>query len=308
MICQRLWSLLFAIGLSIWISIWFVGASAGEPPNMTVARTPSRIVSLAPSNTELLYSLGAEDQLVAVSDVCDFPPQAKDKPKAGSFVNARVETILRFKPSKVVLVSGQEAICATLQKFAVPSLLLKNEHLWQIGTNLKELGNVTGRTDVSARLAAGFDDSLNQLKQIVAKSRTRPRVFVCVWPEPLITAGGGSFMHESITVCGGTNIAGDLSAAFPRMNTERLIAGKPEIMVMAAQAKSQDFWKKSPWTSTPAFRAGKIYFLPEGSKDPLVRPTLRIVDGLYWLSGILHPELAGELKQWKKQTDKRLVL
>lgn len=257
-----------------------------------------KLVSLAPSNTELIYSLGAEKQLLAVSDVCDYPPAAKTRLKAGSFVNAKVELITMIKPDHVLLVTGQEAIAATLRARGIGVLVLKNEHLADVSTNLIQLGKITGQTARATKLSSSFDNCLVQLKTILAKAKSHPRVFFCVWPEPLITAGAGSFLHEVATTCGAVNIAESLPAAYPRMNVERIITGKPEILIMASQAKEQDFWKKPPWTSTPAFRAGKIYFLPEADKDPLARPTLRIVEGLFWLADKVHPELHLDLERW----------
>ncbi len=266
-----------------------------------------RLVSLAPSNTELIYSLGASKFLIGVSDVCDFPPEAKSKPKAGSFVNARVETISMMKPNWILLVNGQENIESTLKNRKYQVLILKNEHLCDISNNLRELGKITGREDRASKLALTFEKALAQLKVIISKAKQRPRVFFCVWPEPLITAGAGSFLHETATTCGAINIAESMRAAYPRMNLEMIITGKPEILIMAHQAHDQDFWKKPPWTLTPASKAGKIFFLPEAEKDPLARPTLRIVDGLYWLSNLLHPELHPSLDAWKNETTSRLT-
>lgn len=260
-----------------------------------------RLVSLAPSNTELIYSLGASDMLVGVSDVCDYPPQAKQKPKVGSFVSARLETITRLHPDFVLLVNGQEALAATLKNRKFKVVILKNEHLSDISANLLELGRITGRAERAKQLSDKFNAAVLSLSQMVAKTKNRPRLFFCVWPDPLITAGAGSFMHEAATICGGDNIASSLSAAFPRINIERVVTGKPEILIMAHQAREQSFWKKSPWSSTPAAKSNKIYFLPDADKDPLARPGLRITEGMYWLAGITHPELASGLRQWQRQ-------
>lgn len=260
-----------------------------------------RLVSLAPSNTELIYSLGASDMLVAVSDVCDYPPQAKQKPKAGSFVSARLETITKLHPDYVLLVNGQEGLATTLRNRKFKVVILKNERLSDISANLLELGKITGCAERAKQLSDKFNSRVRSLSLMIARTKNRPRLFFCVWPEPLITAGAGSFMHEAATICGGDNIASSIPAAFPRISIERVVTGKPEILIMAHQAREQSFWKKAPWSTTPAAKNDRIYFLPDADKDPLARPGLRIVEGMYWLSGITHPELASELSQWYRQ-------
>lgn len=265
-----------------------------------------RLVSLAPSNTELIYSLGASDMLVAVSDVCDYPPQAKQKPKAGSFVNARLETITKLHPDYVLLVNGQESLATTLRNRKFKVVILKNERLSDIGKNLLELGKITGRTERAKLLSDKFNSAVGSLSLMIAKTKNRPRLFFCVWPDPLITAGADSFMHEASTICGGENIASSIPAAFPRISIERVVTGKPEILIMAHQAREQSFWKRAPWSTTPAAKNNRIYFLPDADKDPLARPGLRIVEGMYWLSGITHPELVSELSQWHRECAKSL--
>lgn len=264
-------------------------------------RTPPRLVSLAPSNTELIYSLGAEGMLVGVSSVCDYPAAAKQKPKAGSFVNVKLETITRLEPDYVLLVSGQEQVAASLKNRKFKVLVMPNRHLSDITANLKTIGEITGKQRRAAELSDKFRNALQEFSQIISSAKEKPRLFVCVWPEPLITAGAESFMHEAVTACGAENVAGSIKSAFPRINIERVIAGKPDILILAHEAVQQSFWKKPPWNRTPAATHKRVFFLPEADKDPLARPTLRILDGLGWLSGITHPELEKRVADWKRK-------
>lgn len=115
-------------------------------------------------------------------------------------------------------------------------------------------------------------------------------------------------MHEAATMAGGTNIAKTLPAAFTRVGVETLVAGKPEVIVMSNEAKNQSFWRKPPWSGTPAAKNGKLFFLPPAEKDPLARPALRMIDGLFWLGTILHPELTGDLSKWRAEAAATLNL
>lgn len=291
----------------------FFWLTCGWAPDDTVGALAAengapKLVSLAPSNTELIYSLGADKYLVAVSDVCDYPPEARLKPKAGSFVNAKIEMMVMLRPDWILLVNGQDAIAATLKARNLHPVILKNEKLSDISNNLKEIGKITGKQALGDKLADAFQQAVVNLKSINSLSGKKPRVFFCVWPEPLITAGAGSFIDDVITKCGGTNIASDIAAAYPRLNVEKIVTAKPDIIIMPHQAQAQDFWKKPPWVSTPAYVNKRIYFLPAGDKDPLERPTLRIVDGLCWLSKLLHPESTRQIEAWKTQTSTQLQL
>lgn len=260
-----------------------------------------RLVSLAPSNTELIYSLNAGDQLVGVSDVCDFPPEAKKKEKVGSFNSVKLEKLAKLHPDKILLITGQEALANTLTKHHLPIAVLENSNIEQIPQNLEALGKITGKTAEAKQLKDSFSKSLNDLKSILAKSKTRPRVLICVWPQPLMTAGKDSFMDQCITVCGGVNCTGNLPQPYPRINPERLLTAKPDIIIVPNEVRNEKFWLNAPWKHMTAVKQNKLYVLPQHETDCLYRPTLRIRDALYWLASTIHPELKIEIDSWNNR-------
>lgn len=285
--------------LGMLLTIWPAQASEQR------AASP-RVISLSPSNTEIVYALTAQDALVAVSDVCDFPPAARGKPKVGSFVSLKIEKIAALKPDMVLLVNGQERALANLAKYKIPVTLLSNESIGDISANTKKIGMIVGKRKPADKIAREFVLAVEQLKAIVAKSKGAPKVFFCVWPNPLMTAGQKSFVNEAATVCGGTNIAAGTKAAYPVINMEKVIAGKPDLIVFPHEAQAQSFWKSGAWKSLAAVRNGKIYFLPPPQRDPLLRPTIGFLEGLYWLAGRIHPELMPELTKWKAGWQSRM--
>lgn len=262
----------------------------------------SRIVSLAPSNTELVYSIGAQAKLVGVSAYCDYPPEAKAVAKAGSFVSANMERLARLKPDLILLVSGQEALAGMLRHQDFRVVVLKNNKLSQIADNLRALGRLTGRDKQAEELATSCQRSLNQLSSILRRAQSRPQVFYCVWPDPLLTVGEQSFLTDCITAAGGINVAGALKAAYPRYSVERLLVAKPDILIMPFDTAGRSFLSRQPWISVRAVKEGRVYFRPEPARDTLARPTLRVFDGLYWLTSTIHPELKEDLKGWLSQT------
>lgn len=260
-----------------------------------------RIASLAPSNTELIYSLGAQDKLVGVSTFCDYPGHAKRKEKVGSFVSVNLERLARLKPDAVLLVDGQESMAGTLRRQGYRVILLNNTRLDAISKNIVLIGTITGKRAESERLALRFERQLAALRKIISQARSKPKVFYCVWPKPLLTAGQSSFLNGVITTCGGKNIAANLKAAYPQFGLERLMLSNPDLIIFPGESRDAKYLARPPWSNLQAVRNNRVYFLPEASHDNLARPTLRVTQGLFWLSSTIHPELNLQLEKWLKE-------
>jgi len=263
-----------------------------------------RIVSLAPSNTELLYDIHAENELVGVCSFCDYPEAAKKIERTGTFVSANLERMTRLKPSAILLVSGQEALQGLLEHNGFHVYLLKNIRLTDIGQNIEQLGQITGNTSQAKDVDSRFSNALSSLRQILSTTKTQPKVFYCVWPQPLLTVGKNSFLDDVVTTCGAVNIAGDATAAYPHFSAEKLVLSDPDVIILPYEAHNKIDLKAAPWSLLRAVKQDKVYYLLEPEKNGLLRPTTRVISGLYWLCDKVHPELAPELKIWyEKQTN-----
>jgi iron complex transport system substrate-binding protein len=269
---------------------------------------PLRLISLAPSNTELVYSLGGGKQLVAVSESCDFPSEAKRLEKVGNFSSIKMEKIARLHPDLILLVSGQESLAASMNKHGFHTVVLDNSSADKIGKNILQIGKLCNNEKLARRLANAFDDALSKLQKLTKAQAKSPRVLICVWPQPLMSAGKSSFMNEGVTISGGTNCTGDLPQPYPRVNPERLLLLHPDLILVPHELAHDKFWTKSPWTSLAAIKDNHLYVLPQHETDCLIRPTLRFVDALYWLSLKLHPELKTQLEAWKRDTIQQLAI
>jgi iron complex transport system substrate-binding protein len=259
-----------------------------------------RLISLAPSNTELLCSIGAKNEIIGVCSFCDYPQAVTGINKVGTFVSANLERLCGLKPDYVLLVSGQEMLSSQLSHNHFKTVVLDNTHLENIGQNLQTLGQLTGRTREAADAAHNFERALTALRAIVPPGKTSPRVFYCVWPQPLMTAGRDCFLNEVITACGGINIAADVAASYPRYSMEQLILKNPDVIILPCEARDQSFLRKAPWTMLKAVKEKRLYFLPDQKHDMLSRPTLRVLNGMSWLASILHPERCNDLAAWQK--------
>lgn len=292
--------------LALLMTICFCYPFPSSANNISAGKKLARIISLAPSNTELIYSLHAENELLAVSDVCDFPPEAKTKERVGNLTSVKMEKIAILHPDLVLLVSGQETIANRLEKHGFKTLILDNSSISKIGSNLIEIGKACHKEREAQALSLAFNKALNELRVLTQRSVSKPRVFICVWPHPLMSAGKGSFINEGITICGGMNCTGDINQAYPRVNPERLLVLKPDMILIPREEGKEQFWKKAPWTSLNAVKSKHVYVLPQHETDCLNRPTIRFVDALYWLASRLHPDMSSAIDKWKTDTEKTL--
>jgi iron complex transport system substrate-binding protein len=269
---------------------------------------PPRLVSLSPSNTELIYSLKAERSLVGRCNQCDYPPECKSLDVMGSFTSANLEKLARVRPDRILTVSGQESVGSTLKHLGFNVTELNNNKLAQISVNLRILGNITGSDKRAQELASGLDKCLADFSGIIASSKTRPRIFYCIWPNPLLTVGSNSFLNDCITICGAKNIAGGIKNPYPHYSLETLLVQNPDVIVLPYEARAQHLETRAPWNSLKAFRDKKVFYLPDAKSDMLARPTLRITRGLAWLATLMHPEIAPQLDVWRKNAATALNL
>jgi iron complex transport system substrate-binding protein len=251
-----------------------------------------RIVSLAPSVTEMLFALGVEDSIVGVTDQCDYPPQAKDIECLGGFGAPNLETLLALSPD-LVIATGVERADATqvLQQAGIRVLWLKTGDIAQILDALQEIGRQVGRRERAAELVAAIQ---TELETIAAEHRhtpvdQRPRVFVEVWNHPITTAGRGSYVDELIQRAGGINVAHELDAAYPTVNPEKVVEWNPDVIVlgyMNAEPPKEVLAHRIGWQDLAAVRSGNI--IHDISPDLLLRPGPRLAQGVGALSRRLH--------------------
>ena len=299
---------LFLITVSVIVIIGACAAPAEEPEQLPVeitdqtgrvirlAGVPERIISLAPSNTEILYALGLGDKVVAVTDFCDYPEEAKAKPSVGSFSKPNIEEIIAQSPDLVVVVQLHEAeLVPQLESRGITVLVLNPTSVNKVLEAIRLVGEVTGKEEEASRLIAGLE---NRIKTVADKTQglskaEKPGVFYIVWHDPLMSAGSGTLEDELIGMAGGRNIAGDLSG-YASISLEAVIAANPEVMVASmghgegGDVILQHIESESRLDDTDAARYERIYGI-EG--DLISRSGPRIVDALEDLAGLIHPQL-----------------
>ncbi|MCW5824535.1 MAG: ABC transporter substrate-binding protein [Cyanobacteria bacterium TGS_CYA1] len=252
----------------------------------------SKVVSLAPSNTELIYALGAEDKLYGISSFCQG-----NKSVVGSFVSASYEKLAVIKPDIILLVQGQEALAFQLQKRHYKVEILQNEKIGDISNNLKKMGRLLDKEKDALELSQKFDYQINELKKITA-SGPICKTLVCVWAEPIICVGKKSFINDLVTVCGGANVLSGKDLGYARVSQETLLASRPNLIILPNEALGTKTLKKMPWVKLCQRSGVQTHFLPKNKSDFLSRPSLRVIEGLAWLALKQQPKEKLRINQW----------
>ncbi len=260
---------------------------------------PQRIISLAPSNTEILFALGLADRVVAVTDYCDYPSEAKDKPKIGGFSTPNIEELVALSPDLILATSIHEKrIIPQLEGKGMAVFALNPKTLDEVLEAINLIGEITGREEEASGLVAEMG---NRIKAVTDKTgglleSQRPRVFYIVWHDPLMAAGSGTLQDDLIEKAGGINIAQDL-AGYADISLEAFIAGNPEVMIAGGgHGSSEDltfqFAKAEPrLNDIDARQNNRVYMV---DSDLVSRPGPRTVEGLEKFAEFIHPELFKE--------------
>ncbi len=290
--------ILAVLGIAAWaaVSTWDLRLGRRGPVTITddlgrevaIPRAPRRIVSIAPSNTEILFALGLGDRVAGVTDSCDYPEEAKAKPKVGA-VDVDYEKILEIAPDLVVAVGSlQRQAIDRLTELGVPVLAVNPKSLDGVLSAISMIGTAAGVEARARALTAQLRERIEAVESRVSGERTsrRPRVFVEIWNDPLMTAGPGTFIDELIAAAGGENVAHDAMAEWPQIDAEAVIQKDPEVIVLT-NFNLEEALARPAWQTIAAYRSGRVF---EVDPDLLVRPGPRLVQGLEELARLLHPE------------------
>jgi iron complex transport system substrate-binding protein len=253
-----------------------------------------RIVSLAPACTEVLFAVGAGEQVVGVTSFANYPPEATRIPQVGGLTRETVslERILELRPD-VIFAAGtlQYDLIRDLTELGIAVVAFEPQDIGGILDNVRLAGEVTANSDRAAGLIAEIASQVDAVTRRVAQLslEERPTVFYEVWHRPLRTAGPASYLGQLVELAGGRNIFEDLSEAYPLVSEEAVVERNPRV-ILAPRTPSADeaeFRRRPGWQSITAIRDGRIHFLDE---DLVSRPGPRVVLGLRAIAAALHPD------------------
>ncbi len=252
---------------------------------VTIPRPPQRIISVAPSVTEILFALGRRDNVVGISDADDYPAAGlRGKARVGGVI-LNVERILALRPDLVVGVASlQRGQLERLIRLGLPVLAVEAHSLEETFAQISLLGRVTGRGAAADRLVGGLRARVSAV-ELRVRGRVLFRVYVEIWDEPLQTAGTGTFIDDLVRRAGGRNLFADLRG-WPQVAPEAVVRRDPDVILLTYAGRPR-VAGRTGWAGVAALRRGRIYEL---DPDLVSRPGPRLVDGLERIARLLHPE------------------
>jgi len=258
--------------------------------------SPKRIVSMAPSLTEILFSLGLREEIVGVTDFCDYPEAALTKQRIGGFVNPSIEKIVSLKPDLILAIKDGNRMVTVhrLSDLGFSVYVVDPTGFDGVVKTIENIGEVVRRQEKSTEIVRKITKKKEAVVRLT-QSLPRPKVFFQIGYSPIVTVGRGSLGDDLIRLAGGRSISENESASYPVYGVETILSKAPEVIILSSMDSKRDYLNlMKMWQSRkelPAVKRNAIYVIDSNLVD---RPTYRIVEGLETLAKMIHPEAFGE--------------
>jgi len=266
---------------------------------VTLDAVPRRIVSLAPSVTEILFAIGADPRVVGNTRFCNYPPEAADLPEIGGFSasSISIEAIVGLEPDLVIAgTARQQPVVEQLEQLGVPVVVLAPASVDAVYASILQVGVLTGNSDEAMQVVATMQDRIAAVADVVATipDTERPTVYWEVFNDPLTTTGPNTFIGQMMALIGATNIFADASEDYPAISPETVFERNPQVILgpdsqgdlLTAEALSE----RPGWADIQAVRDGRVYTL---DGDIISRPGPRLADAIESLAATLYPAAFG---------------
>ena len=260
------------------------GSGAGRDA-VEAQKIPQRIVTLSPAATEILYAIGAANQIVAVSEFSDYPPEALQQPRVGGFdgKTLSMEKILSFKPDFIYMTQGMHNfLIEQLDSYGIAYYLSRGDSIEAVCQEIRDIAKITGHEGEGNVIA----QKIESVCADVYKLDKPLSVYYEVWNSPFMTAGSKSFIHDVITKAGGINIFTDLAEPYPIVSEESIIARGPDIILLPVSngISVDDVKSRAGWQDIPAVKNNRIYLINDALFS---RPATRIGECVLELNELL---------------------
>ena len=262
---------------------------------------PQRIVALSPSAGEILFAIGAEEQVAAVSEFTDYPPEAASKPVVGGFdgKTLSMESILGFKPDFLYLTDGMHNfLIEQLEAYKIPYYLSKGNSIAAVKQEILDIGKITGHEAKAKVVVLEMEKKLSAVKESSSSASSQTsstsslpstssrKLYYEVWNAPFMTAGARSFINDIIFTSGAQNIFADIDEAYPIVSEESIIVRQPEYILIPASCgiTLEAVKARKGWASIPAVKNNKIFLIDD---NVYTRPGPRVADVVLELNALL---------------------
>lgn len=255
---------------------------------VTIAAEPKRIVSLAPANTEIVYSLGLIDRLVGVTTWDDYPAQVKDIAKVGDFTTPNLEAIAAADPDVILVTGGVQAdVIGKLEAVGAEVVVVDPQDLDGVYAAIGDVAKITGATAKGKELVASMKADLAEIKTALAGVEPVPAFIEIGWG-PLYTAGAGTLLDDLLAQAGGANVVTE--SGYVGYSVEQLVTDQPVVYLgtLSSIGDAASLGKRPGYASIAAIKSGRVFSL---SDNLVSRPGPRVVEGVREIAKALHPDL-----------------
>jgi iron complex transport system substrate-binding protein len=265
---------------------------------VTIVSPPQRIVSLSPSNTEILFALGLGDRVAGVTEYCSYPPEALEKPKIGGYRTVSIEKVIALKPDLILASDGNgEEVLENLRSLGYTVVALRPETLAQVLADIQLVGQATGADANATRLVGDLNNRIREVEARVATVKGRPTVAHVIWNDPIYVSGNGTFQDELIKMAGGRNAFSEVEG-WRNIGIEDFIRADPDVLIVntgtgmggGEDSIAQFFLNEPRFSTVSALRNNRVYLI---DTDTVNRASPRIIDALERFAQDIHPSLFG---------------
>jgi len=255
--------------------------------------TPQRIISLAPSNTEILFALGLGDEVVGVTMYCDYPPEAQDNERVGDYYGPDIEKIIALQPDLILATDFHRFdLIPALEQQGFAVFAVAPQTLDDVLASIQKIGEITVREAEASQLVNGMRSKIAEIEEQTRELEQKPTVFYMTWHDPMWTVGSNTWIDDLINIAGGVNIFSENFEGGAMVQIEWVILHNPEIIVTSEWSYDWAL-NAAELGSTNASQTGRIYTFDD---DLAQRPGPRLVEGLDWFAYLIHPEIFEELE------------
>ncbi len=252
-----------------------------------------RVVSLAPSTTEILFALRLDEEIVGVSSFCNYPLKAQEKDKIGTFSHPNIEKILSLKPDIVFCTGLEQApVISKLKQLNLEVFVSDPQNIEELFDSIRDMAVLTSRSkegkELINKMKKGVEEIRSKTESIPKEDRAS--VFIEFWNDPLMSAGDNSFIGELIALAGGINIAHDVKRPYSYFSPEEVIKRNPDRIILAYMVNedaAKTIRKRLGWKDISAVKNNRVY--SDVDPDMLLRPGPRLVEALGELYKRLYP-------------------
>jgi iron complex transport system substrate-binding protein len=258
---------------------------------------PARIISLIPAVTEMLFAIGAGEQVIAVSSFDHYPPQVEKLERVGALLDPNLERILSLRPDLVVVYATQADLRQQLDRAGIAQFVYRHGGLSHVTATMRELGQRTSRSQQANLAAQRIEAALDELRARVAGG-ARPGTLIVFGREAgalrgIYASGGRGFIHDMVVAAGGANVFSDVDRESLQATSELILARRPEVILELRGTSMTDMEmqrERAAWnvlSSVPAVRTGRVHLIAD---ERTVVPGPRVAEGAELMARALHPD------------------